>query len=301
MIVREVQEDLVPKVQQFLCDVKAFGTFRHWGPLFDYSWKIAEFPYGYALVDGEQICGFLGTIYARRTINGKSILSCNMTTWVIDEVYRTGLGKAGKGLGKRLVEPTLAHKNVVVTNLTPSLPSAKSCESMGFRHLDSEQMVIPIFPGFRGWPRSGSGRKAEISFKSGGISSCLNAKERKVFDDHLGLPCKHFLITSSNSGEYCYGIFTTGPIRRLRSIGGKVLNLCYLSNSELFARHFWSFAGLLWKEDRIAVVRYDRRLIPQPVSKIAKSVPVTRLFHSSDLEASQVDSLYSELVLYNKY
>jgi hypothetical protein len=109
------------------------------------------------------------------------------------------------------------------------------------------------------------------------------------------------LIDSPKTGEQCYGIATTGPIRRLAMIGGRVLNLCYVSNPEFFARHFWSFAGLLWKEDRIAVVRYDQRLISQTVSTLARRVAVARFFHAADLGDPQVDFLYSELVLYNRY
>jgi hypothetical protein len=301
MMICEVHEDLAPSAHHFLCQREEFGRSANWDPLFNYPWKTAEFPYGYALVDGEQIHGFLGTVYARRTINGKSTIFCNISTWVVDESYRAGLGKAGRGLGKRLVEPVLAHKDVVVTALTPNVLSAKSCESMGFKRLDSEQAVIPVFPGFRGWSGFGSSRKLAISFKPREISKRLTEKEREICNDHRDLPCKHFLIDSPKTGEYCYGIATTGPIRRLAMVGGRVLNLCYLSNSEFFARHFWSFAGLLWDEDRIAAVRYDKRMIPQTVSTLSRRKVAPRLFHAAEIGGPQVDLLYSELVLFNFY
>jgi len=301
MIICEVHEDLAPRVHGFLCQREEFGRGTHWDPLFNYPWKSADYPYGYAIMDGDQVHGFLGTVYARRVIDGKSILSCNMTTWVVDESYRASLGKAGKGLGRRLVEQALAHKDVVVTNFTPSVPSAKSCESMGFARLDSEQVEVPVFPGFRGWQGFGASEKLVFSFKKSEISPRLSQKERKICDDHSHLPCKHFLIYSPKTAEYCYGIATSSPMRKLAMIGGKVLNLCYLSDSAFFVRHFWSFAGSLWKEDRIAVVRYDKRMISQTVSKMSRSAVVTRLFHTADLAGPQVDLLYSELVLYNKY
>src|ERR1700730_9818285 len=152
MMICEVHEDLAPSAHHFLCQREEFGRSTHWEPLFNYPWKTAEFPYGYALMDGKQIRGFLGTVFARRIINGKSTIFCNISTWVVDESYRASLGNAGRGLEKRLVEPVLAHKDVVVTALSPNVLSAKSCESMGFKHLDSEQVVIPVFPGFRGGP-----------------------------------------------------------------------------------------------------------------------------------------------------
>jgi acetoacetyl-CoA synthetase len=301
MMISEVHEELVPKVHAFLCQAEEFGQTTHWEPLFNYSWKTDGFPFGYAIVDGEDIRGFLGTVFAKRTIQGESILSCNMTTWLVSEKYRVGLGKAGKGLGRRLVEPLLARKNAIVTNFTPNLPSAKSCESMGFRRLDSEQIVVPLIPGFKGWPRFTSSEELSISFSGPEISSRLTERELKIYQDHRDLPCKHFLISSPKNGDYCYGIATISSFQKLASIGGNSFNLCYLSDSEFFARHFRSFAGLLWKENRIAVLRYDKRLINQPISKLARKVPVTRLFHSASPDLLEMDLLYSELVLYNKY
>jgi len=301
MKICEVHEDLAPKVHQFLCQREEFGRFRQWDPLFHYPWKTAEFPYGYALIDGEQVHGFLGTIFARRTIKGKSVVCCNISSWVVDESYRAGLGRAGRGLGKRLAEPILTRKDVVVTALTPNVLSKKSCESMGFQRLDSEQVAIPVFPGFRGWPGLGSYRELAISFEPWEFSPRLAEKERKICDDHRNLPCKHFLIESRESGEYCYGIATTSSIRRLATVDGNFLNLCYLSNTEFFVRHFRSFAGLLWKEGRIAAVRYDQRMIAQCVSKFTLRIAAPRLFHSADVGSPQVDLLYSELVLFNVY
>lgn len=301
MMICEVHEDMAPRVHHFLCQREEFDGYTNWDPIFNHPWKTPEFPYGYAMVHEEQIQGFIGTTYARRTINGKSFIFCNISSWIVDENYRASLGKAGKGLGRRLIEPVLVHKDVVVTALTPNVLSAKSCRAMGFKPLDSQQVLIPVFPGFRGWPGFASSRKLQISFNPPEISSRLNQKECKIFDDHRNLPCKHFLIDSPKTGEYCYGIATTGPFRKLAMIGGRVFNLCYLSNPEFFARHFWPFASLLWKEDRTAVVRYDKRMIPQTVSTISGRGVVDRLFHAADIGGPQVDSLYTELVLYNKY
>ncbi len=64
MMICEGHEDLVPKVLHLLCQREEFGRSANRDPLFNYPRKIAEFPYGYAVVDGQQIHGFLGAIYA---------------------------------------------------------------------------------------------------------------------------------------------------------------------------------------------------------------------------------------------
>lgn len=299
MMICEVHSDLAPAVHEFLRRRPEFSPSSHWDPLFNYPWKNPEFPYGYALVDGQrQIQGFLGTIYTRRTINGKSFLSCNLSCWIVDESYRASLGKGGKGVGRRMLDPVLMQKDVVVTALSANGLSTKSFLSAGFKSLDSQQMIIPVIPGFRGF---GATRKVEISFKTGEIGRRLNEHEREIWNNHRCLPCKHFLMDSPETGEYCYGIATTARIRRVAMIGEKLFNLCYVSNPEFFARHFWSVAGALWRENHLALVRYDKRLIPQTVSALGRPVTSPRWFYASGMEVPEVDLAYTELVLYNIY
>jgi hypothetical protein len=299
MMICEVHDDLAPTVHEFLRQRREFSPTTHWDQLFNYPWKSSEFPYGYALIDGQrQIQGFLGTIYTPRTINGKSFLSCNLSCWIVDENYRASLGKAGKGMGRRMLDPVLGQKDVIATALSANVLSTKSFLSAGFKSLDSQQMIIPVIPGFRGL---GATRKVEISFKTYEIGSRLNQHDREIWNNHRDLPCTHFLMGSPEKGEYCYGIATTLPIRRVAMFGEIIFNLCYLSNPGFFARHFWSLAGALWGEKRLALVRYDKRLIPHTVSAMARPVVSRRWFYASGIEVPEVDLAYTELVLYNLY
>jgi hypothetical protein len=197
-----------------------------------------------------------------------------------------------------MLDPVLGQKDVIATALSANVLSTKSFLSAGFKSLDSKQMISPVIPGFRGW---GVTRKVEISFKTSEIGRRLNQHEREIWNNHRCLPCTHFLMGSPETGEYCYGIATTVPVRRVAMIGEKVFNLCYLSNPEFFARHFWSLGGALWREKRLALVRYDKRLIPQTVSAMARPVVCPRWFYASGIEVPEVDLAYSELVLYNIY
>jgi hypothetical protein len=187
MMICEVHDDLAPTVHEFLRQRREFSPTTHWDQLFNYPWKSSEFPYGYALIDGQrQIQGFLGTIYTPRTINGKSFLSCNLSCWIVDENYRASLGKAGKGMGRRMLDPVLGQKDVIATALSANVLSTKSFLSAGFKSLDSQQMIIPVIPGFRGL---GAIRKVEISFKTCEIGSRLNQHDREIWNNHRDLPC----------------------------------------------------------------------------------------------------------------
>jgi hypothetical protein len=301
MMICEVHDDLAPTVHEFLRRRSEFSPSTDWVPLFSYPWKDPDFPYGYALLDAQrQVQGFLGTIYTRRTIKGKCFLSCNLSCWIVDESYRATLGKAGKGVGRRMLDPVLTQKDVIATALSCNALSMKSFLSAGFKSLDSKQMIVPVIPGFRGFRTT---PKMEISFETSEIGKRLNGHEREIWNNHRGLPCKHFLMESAETREYCYGIGTTVPIRRVAKIGEKVFNLCYLSSPEFFARHFWSLAGALWRENRLALVRYDKRLVPQTVSAITMPIISQRWCYATGAgaEVPEVDLAYTELVLYNTY
>jgi hypothetical protein len=299
MMICEVHEDLAPTVYEFLRRRPEFSPSTQWDQLFSYPWKNPQFPYGYALVDGRRrVQGFLGTIYTPRRINGKSFLSCNLSCWIVDESYRTGLGKSGRGVGRRMLDPVLEHRDVIATALSANALSTKSFLAAGFKSLDSEQMIVPVIPGFRGF---GAALEVEISFKTCDIGKRLSEYEREIWTNHRCLPCTHFLMDSPETGDYCYGIATTVPVRRVAMMGEKVFNLCYLSNPEFFARHFWSLARALWREKRLVAVRYDKRLIPQTVSRMARPVASPRWFYASGIEVPEVDLAYTELVLYNIY
>lgn len=295
MEVIPVQRDMVPQVTAFLSERPEFGHSRNWGPLFEYPWKLERFPYGYAIFDADRVGAFLGTIFAERNLHGRPVVCCNMTTWIVDDEFRKRLGPEGRGLGRKLVAPILAHKNVVITNLTPTEPSAKSCEKLGFNKLEEKQIATPVLPWLFG------GDLHQVIFDPVRIQEYLRAEDLMILSDHRSLPCTHFLIKDCSSSAYCYGIGTTSSLGKLPQFKAKWLNICYLSSPNVFASHFRAFKRALWRQDRILVVRYDSRLIPYRLSRFQRIDKQKRIFHSFEFSASQVDNLYSELLTYNKY
>lgn len=293
MVIREVHEDLIPEVTDFLAQQAEFGNRRDWDGLFRYSWKRNEYPYGYAAIDGNNVVAFIGTIFSERVIQGKKVPYCNLSTWIVDSNYRSRL------LGLLILERIFKMKDVFISSLTPSESSRDISEKMGFQLLEHSQITVPMFPGAA--PALNGNGNLLISFDSHEIRDHLCDEDRAIYDDHSGLKCTHFLVKETASGMYCYGIATSSTLRRLRAFDAKWLNLCYLSNVDVFVRNFLCFKKHAWRHGRFLLLRYDSRLIPFRLSSIEFKTKRARQFRSAAHTSCHVDNLYSELVTFNKY
>lgn len=293
MVIREVHGDLIPHVTDFLAQQREFGNRRDWDGLFRYSWKRNEYPYGYAAMDGNKVVAFIGTIFSERVIQGKKVPYCNLSTWIVDSDYRARL------LGLLILERIFKMKDVFISSLTPSESSRDISEKMGFRLLEHSQITVPMFPAVA--PAPNGNANLLISFDGREIRNHLGEEDRAIYDDHSGLQCTHFLIKGNSTSLYCYGIGTSWTLRRLHAFGAKWLNLCYLSNVDVFVRNFQCFKKYVWRHGRFILLRYDSRLIPYRLSSIQFKTKRSRQFKSAAFTSSHIDNLYSELVTFNKY
>lgn len=293
MVIREVHEDLIPQVRDFLAQQPEFGNRRDWDGLFRYGWKRSEYPYGYAAMDSDRVVAFIGTIYSERIILGNKIPYCNLSTWIVDSNYRSRL------LGLLILERIFKAKDVLISSLTPSESSREISEKMGFRLLEQSQITVPMLPSFA-LALNGNGNLL-ISFDGQEIRKHLDDEHRAIHEDHVGLECTHFLVKENATGMYCYGIGTSSALRRLRAFGAKWLNLCYLSNVDVFVRNFQCFKKHVWRHGRFLLLRYDSRLIPFRLSSIEFKTKRARQFRSAVFSSCHLDNLYSELVTFNKY
>jgi acetoacetyl-CoA synthetase len=292
---KEVHEDLVGPVKEFLARQEDFGLKSRWEPVFEYRWKLPEFPYGYAIVDGETIAGFLGTLYSRRVVDGESVIFCNMSSWIMGAEYRA------MKIGSKLLSPILQAEKLLITNLTPSAAHRKSYEKIGFQVLEEEQISIPVVPRLGA---NGNGRRIGnrlVTFDKQEIRNRLRGDDLKIFEDHENLPCVHLLVEDAKSGRYCYGVATTSVVHKLKFIGARLLNLCHLSDPDLFAQNMKLVKKYLWVSGRFVFVRYDSRLLRKRLSRVEFKNRGLRLYRSNGIAAPRVDNIYSELITFNKF
>jgi hypothetical protein len=296
-VVREVQQDSAQRIKQFLASRKEFGYMTDWDPMFNYSWKLPDFPFGYAMFENGEIVGFLGTIFSQRSFHGQQLTECNIMAWVVDDDFRARLGDEGKGVGRFLMDPVLNMRDVVIAATSPNPRSKVSCRRLGFTTWDEQQVVVPLFPG--GFTLA---QPDHLLFEAEpeSVAPHLEGADAQIFGDHRDLRCSHFLVKNRSAGRYSYFIGTVSLTRKRPVPNCRILNLCYVSDPAVFAAHFSSIRKNLWCNHRIAFLRYDSRFIASKLSAIEFRMPQLRLIRSSHNKFLDLDNLYSELVAYNK-
>lgn len=304
MVITAVTDELMPQVREFLSSRAEFGYCQDWDGVFKYAWKQEKYPYGYAIVHDGKVLGFLGTLFCERVIRGNRMVSCNLSTWIVDDGP-----KGARSLAAALLAPILKMQNVLITSFTANEKAKKSYERMGFKRIEDHQIALPTFTSLGGWRRM-KGR--EVLSAPDAIKGHLNETDGKILRDHRSLSCIHVLVRDSRTGRYCYVIGTASPIR-LRRLSSRIpigrflsrwqyFNVCYVSDRKFLAENISAIKYHLLKEKSSLLMRYDSRLIPEPLSRFARKIAIDRLcFSSTSFQAADVDNLYSELVTHNTY
>jgi acetoacetyl-CoA synthetase len=291
MEIREVHDDMIGAVKQFLADREGFRDLHGWQGLFNYSWKLPAYPYGYVITEGQEILAFVGTIFSERVIDGKHCVCCNMNTWYVLEEHRPRM------LALKILKPIISMQDVLITALSPADLTVTVLQRLGFKLLDEEQIAVPVLPGILPLFRA---NHPLCLFDDPAIAQYLGQKELRIFKDHASLACKHFLIRENGTNQYCYGIATTSRLRKLSALDAQWLNLCYLSNPDVFLRNFRFLRAALWKR-RFFVLCYDARLLSGKLSRVSIRKKKKRQYRWREEGPRGVDNLYSELVTFNKY
>jgi acetoacetyl-CoA synthetase len=248
-----------------------------WRPLFEYKWLDEKPNLGFMLTTGAEIRGFIGTVYARRLIQGKTALVCNLSSFYVHPDYR--------GWSFALFEHTLRDETVCYTSFTPSPTVTRMCEALGFSYIDRNKIILP--PVLNAITLRGPG--PQIISDPEQVRALLDGEQRQIFDDHAPYDCLQLVLQSGSERAHL--------VAKRRKIGRfPVSDLLYCSAPSLVARHLERVKlAIIWRQRSVALtaeaglfgaLRPLGGVISQPM-----------LFRSSVLQAHELDKLYSELVL----
>ncbi len=270
------------EIHQLLLDFNNSDiTKDDWRNLFSHSWKGDDDQYGYVLVDGGKIVGFLGTIFSEREVDGTIRRFCNATSWIVKPEYRNE--------SALLVLAFLRTRNCTLTNLSPNPIATNVFTRLGFSVLNDETILRLPVPGFR--VNTGCSVTADISE----IETQLPDKHLRLLRDHRRYKCRHLLMTRKD-GKQCYIISTRIKRKRLW-----FAHVHYISNLAFFVESIGPITKELCKQHRAAAIMIDKRFDETVRISLGFTyrLPNPMLFKSDVLQPSQIDNLYSELILLN--
>jgi acetoacetyl-CoA synthetase len=248
-----------------------------WRLLFDYKWLEEKPNLGFLLVAGGEIRGFVGMLYARRLIQGKTALVCNLSSFYVQPDYR--------GWSFALLVHALRDETVCYTSLTPSRTVAQMCEAMGFSYIDRNKIILPPLLNLI----TLRGPSPRIISDPEQVRALLDGEQRRIFDDHAPYDCLQLVLQSESKSAYL--VVKRRTMERL-----PVSDLLYCSAPSLLAQHL--------ERVKLAVIRRQRSVAltaeagifgaPRPLGVVIRR---PKLFRSSVFHAHELDKLYSELIL----
>jgi acetoacetyl-CoA synthetase len=263
-------------------------TVADWRKLFEYRWLARKPNLGFVALDRNTIVGFVGAIYADRTIDDRTVRVCNLTSWYVRPEYR--------GLGGYLLASALRDDAITYTAFTPILLTRHALAKLGFERIVASKRVFPpllhLDSAFVKAPR--------ITFDPVEIRAILRGEQLRIFEDHLQSGCVQAAIV--DGADACY-IVSKRRVRRGRlhprlpiTMSIPYSELLYCSNPQLLVRHLERIKlALLWREKTLALMVDDNMLAAERPRGL--TFESRTMFRSRDVKGHELDKLYSELVL----
>jgi hypothetical protein len=288
VIIREARADDFEHVYPLLVEFEnPHLKTEHWRQLFIDHTGLQNGHFGWVLVDGDVIVGFVSTILSERTIRGEAARLSNTSSWIVKPAYRAH--------SLALHSKVIADKSATVTNLSPTVQVLKLLEKLGFTLMDkSERIILPVVT-----PRSFMDR-CEILTRPSAVQNALNGENLRFFQDHQ-LPFHRHVLLRTAAGD-CYVMLN----RTLKTVGGSLrvpfARVHHIGVPELFVRHLEKLVPRVAASLKVAAMIVDDRMLRGAVpwhSFMRPGGERKAAFRSKTLTAEDIDGLYTEATLLN--
>lgn len=288
LIIREARNDDFERVYPLLLEFKnPHLNKEHWRQLFVDHTGLQNDHFGWVLVDGDDVVGFVSTTFGERTFRGETVRLCNMSNWIVKHEYRAH--------SLALQAKVIADKSVTVTNLSPTPQVLKLQEKLGFTVMDkSERIILPVITAQTFMDR------CEILTEAGALEGVLEGERMRFFRDHQ-LPYNHHILLQTPVGD-CYVILN----RTLKTIRGNLrlpfARVHYMDAPDIFVRHLEKLVVRVAVSLKVAAMIVDDRMLRGVVpwhSFMRPGGERKAAFRSQRLAAEDIDGLYTEAVLLN--
>jgi hypothetical protein len=252
-----------------------------WKKLFINHWCSKADYFGYFLIEKNKAVGFLGLMFSTFIANHEQHNFCNFTSWVVKEGHRNESIK--------LLLPVLKIKNCTLTSHTMSSDTYFIFKKLGFSDLEDTLVIIPPLPNIQKLTE-----KCKVSINNQTITSILNEKDLKIYNDHSSLGVNFILAQTKQ--DYSL-IIASRPIKKNLPFA----HLHYISNLKIFLECLHKIRLKVCINLKTSALLVDKRFlngikVPQTWEYL---LPHPRLYKSDHLTKKDITTLYSEMVLLN--
>jgi GNAT superfamily N-acetyltransferase len=277
VMVRPAEEDDIESVVDLLFGHMSQKVPRErWRRLLDYPWRPADAPRGYVAVDGDRAVGFLGLVYADRSVEGRVERFCNICAWYLLKDYR------GQGIGQKIQFGSVADPRQTYTILTATLATGRAFSSnSGFSVLDDTRYLLR---------RAGGGRDLQCIEDPDRIEGILAPDDQKILRDHRPYNLRHLLVQAGDSS--CY------VVMQVKRKGADIdyHEVMYASDLRVLRETAPSLASTILASDS-AVLAIDRRFLDAPPAWESETIRLPRWYRSASVAPARIDHLYGEIPL----
>ena len=252
-----------------------------WARGMSVPWKVEVPNHGFMLRDGQRVVGAYLAFYSERVIAGQVERFCNLGAWCVLPDFRFH--------SVRLLKAMLAQDGYHFTDLSPSGNVPGLNAKLGFRSLDTSTALVPNLP----WPILG--RRTRISADPDVIESTLTGTQLELYHDHAQAAAVRHLVLIRGS-ESCYVMFRRARWRKDLPLLAVIL---HVSNPELFRRAILPLTRHLLIHHGVLATLAELRIVgTRPRASFMHPSPPPKMYRSANLEPSQIDDLYSEMVCF---
>jgi len=202
--IREARGEDFGRIYPLLSELNPAISKEMWRQLFVDHSRVQNDRYGWMLVDGDEVVGFLGTTMGERLVRGERLRLCNTTAWTVKKEYRAH--------SLSLYAKVLAEKGVEVTNLSPTHQVLRMMQKLGFSLMDkAERIILPVVTPAMLFDRS------RVLTNPAEVERQLDGESLRLFRDHQ-LPYNRHALLLAPEGA-CYLMMNRSPKRIAAALG----------------------------------------------------------------------------------
>ncbi len=251
--------------------------------LFDLPWPVDEPHRGHILYDRGRAVGFLGTIFSHRTMGGRKLRFCNLSSWVVEDSYRSS--------SFELLLHALGTKTHTIVNLSASASVHEIFTRLGFRTLEDSQVLLPPLARPREILR---GPRCRILTRTDAVRAQLDHPGREILDQMSGTLAAQVVI--QHGGRSCHLVATRSPWKGR----WRLAHVQYASDWGMLFECPSAACLAFYRVFGPVGLRVDGRRAPRRLPRFAvrRALPLPALYRPAepDITPDLIDGLYTEVV-----